>query len=82
MVYEKGYIELIKYLISLDKMDINVRYLYDKISKKIIKIYETVLYRACKSGNLELAKCLISTNKVYINEKNVFIFVIFYHVSN
>lgn len=77
MVFEKGYIELIEYLISLDKMDINIKYILIfmilmKNFNKII-IHETVFYRACKSGNLEIVRYLISSNKVYVNEKNVFI---------
>lgn len=39
-----------------------------------ILVYESVLYYACQSGNLDLVKYLISLNKVEIGNDNVFIF--------
>lgn len=95
MVYEKNYFELVKYLISLDKMDAYVKDITilkikwhlkkknnnNKISN--ILIYETIFYKACKSGNLDLVQYLISSNKVYINERNIlsFGFLIMFHTD-
>ena len=43
-------------------------------------IYETLLHQACKSGNIEIVKYLISLNKIDINAKTILIFD-FYNIS-
>ena len=41
---------------------------------QIYIIYETILYPACISGNLELVKYLISLHEIDIKSKDVFIY--------
>lgn len=39
--------------------------------KKFI-IYESILYKACENGNIELVKYIISLKKINVNQKNIF----------
>lgn len=71
MLFKQNNFELIKYLVTLDKIDINVKEGNPPIS---IQIYVTILYKACEAGNLDLVKYLISSNKVYINNRNILMF--------
>lgn len=102
---ESGYIDIVKYIISLNKIDINLetifmelfqikfRFLIDFIQfrknnnfhgvYKIIMIYNTLLHLACRSGNIELVKYIISLNKIDITSSNIFTnFKILNKVSN
>lgn len=36
---------------------------------------ETILYPACKSGEIELVEYLISMNKIDIDSKSIFFFI-------
>lgn len=47
---------------------------------KLKKINDTILSCACKSGNIELVKYLISLEKIDINSKNVVLFIFFNYV--
>ena len=40
--------------------------------KKKIKIYETILYKACKDGNVELVKFLVSLDRINVNDRDTF----------
>ena len=37
-------------------------------------VFETILHSACKSGNLEVVKYIISLNKIDITSKTIFIY--------
>ena len=39
--------------------------------------YRTLLQSACKSGNIDLVKYILSFNKIDITTKNIFIFCVF-----
>ena len=41
---------------------------------KITFIYESILHKACQSGNIDLLKYLISLKEIDINVKNIFSF--------
>lgn len=45
---------------------------------KITFIYESILHKACQSGNIDLLKYLISLKEIDINVKNIFIFSFFF----
>lgn len=45
--------------------------------KKFI-IYESILYKACENGNIELVKYIISLKKIDVNQKNIFNNVMFF----
>lgn len=48
---------------------------------KLNKNYETTLHYACRSGNVDLVKYLISLNKIDIkSESNVFIYYFFHSI--
>lgn len=38
----------------------------------LIYIYETILYQASESGNLDLVKYLVSLNEIDINTRDIF----------
>ena len=96
---ESGYIDIVKYIISLNKIDINLetiflelfqikfRFLIDFIQfrknnnfhgvYKIIMIYNTLLHLACRSGNIELVKYILSLDKIDMTAKNIFLLMFF-----
>lgn len=41
------------------------------------KNYETILYPACYSGEIELVKYLISLDKIDIESQSIFFFLVF-----
>lgn len=43
-------------------------------------IYETILYKACESGNIDLVKYIISMKKIDVNQKNILAIKIFYNI--
>lgn len=44
-------------------------------------IYETILHMACKSGNTQIVKCIISLNHIDINSQTI-LYLYFHRILN
>ena len=86
--YESGNMELVKYIASLSKMNINNKKVYISNFLLHLKIsliyyisnnwaYYNVLYKACKDENVEIVKYLLSLDKIDPNIKVILMFTFF-----
>lgn len=61
---EKGYLDIVKHLLSFDSIDVNVPCIYKSKDKKYKK---TALFMAIENSDIEMVKLLLSCNKINVN---------------
>lgn len=79
---KSGNIDLVKYLVSLDKINIksksitffNFNSVFNSRNLRNSQIFfnKTILHLACKSGNIDLVRYIVSLGKIKVSSQKVF----------